>query len=207
MLSTHNNGKNQTGETLRFYVKAGQTYYSFGPQLTAALASRDWMTEGDMKEKKGEHPLGDAGQLILLGVFLVVWVWDSFFLRKSTFLSDYVPLYIRIVILSLTLIAAMYLFRSGHVVVSHEQRPNSVVASGAFRYVRHPLYLASILTYLGLTVSTVSLFSLVLFVGIFVFHNYIASYEEKLLDARFGEEYRKYKKRTGKWVPRIGKER
>ena len=160
-----------------------------------------------MKEKKGEHPFGDAGQLISLGVFLVVWVGDSFFLRKSTFLSDYVPLYIRLIILGLTLITAMCLFSSGHVVVSHEQRPNSVVANGAFRYVRHPLYLASILTYLGLTVSTVSLFSLALFVGIFVFHNYIASYEEKLLDARFGEEYRKYKRRTGKWVPRIGKDR
>ena len=163
--------------------------------------------EVSVKEKKGEHPFGDAGQLILLGVFLVVWVGDSFFLRKSTFLSEYVPLYVRLVILGLAFITALYLSRSGHVVVSHEQRPDSVVATGAFRYVRHPLYLASILTYLGLTVSTASLFSLVLFVGIFVFHNYIASYEEKLLEVRFGEEYRKYKKRTGKWVPRIGRER
>lgn len=160
-----------------------------------------------MKEKKGEHPLGDAGQLILLGVFLVVWLGDSFLLHKSTFLSDYLPLYLRLIILGLTLITAMFLFKSGHVVVSHEERANNVVATGAFRYVRHPLYLASILTYLGLTVSTVSLFSFALFVGIFVFHNYIASYEEKLLEVRFGEEYRKYKKRTGKWVPKIGKER
>jgi protein-S-isoprenylcysteine O-methyltransferase Ste14 len=160
-----------------------------------------------MKEKKGEHPLGDAGQLILLVVFLVVWVGDSFFLRISTFLSDYVPLYIRLVIFGLTLIAAMYLFRSGHVVVSHEQRPNNVVSSGAFRYVRHPLYLASILTYLGLTVSTVSLFSFLLLVGIFIFHNYIASYEEKLLDARFGEEYRKYKRSAGKWLPKVRENR
>ena len=159
-----------------------------------------------MKEKRGEHPFGDAGQLIFLGVFLVVWVGDSFFLRKSTFLSEYVPLYIRLSILGLTLLTAMYLFRSGHVVVSHEQRPNSVMVTGAFQYVRHPLYLASILTYLGLTVSTLSLCSLALFVGIFVFHNFIANYEEKLLEASFGEEYRKYKKRTGKWVPRIGKD-
>jgi len=158
-----------------------------------------------MKEKKGEHPLGDAGQLILAIVFLVVWVGDSFLLHKSTFLSNYVPVYIRLVMLGLTFITAIYLFTSGHVVVSHEQRPNSVVVTGAFRYVRHPLYLASILIYIGLTVSTVSLFSLLLFVGIFLFHNYIASYEEKLLDARFGEEYRKYKRRTGKWMPRIGK--
>ncbi len=160
-----------------------------------------------MKEKNGEHPFGDAGQLILLGAFLVVWIGDSFFLHRSTFLSDYVPWFIRLIILGLTLAAAMYLFRSGHVVVSHEQRPNSVVATGAFRYVRHPLYLASILTYLGLTVSTASLFSLALLVGIFVFHNYIASYEEKLLETKYGEDYRKYKMRTRKWMPRIGKER
>ena len=158
-----------------------------------------------MKEIKGEHPFGDAGQLILLGAFLIVWIGDSFFLHQSTFLSDYIPLYIRLVTLGLVLIAAVYLFRSGHVVVSNEQRPNSVISSGGFQHVRHPLYLASILTYLGLMVSTSSLFSLVLIVVIFVFHNYIAGYEEKLMDAKFGEEYRKYKRRTGKWVPKIGK--
>ena len=159
-----------------------------------------------MKEKNGEHPFGDTGQLILLGAFLVVWAVDSFFLRKSTFLSDYVPLYIRLIILGLALVVAMYLFRSAHVVVSHEQRPDGVVVTGVLRHVRHPLYLASILTYLGLTVSTASLFSLVLFVVIFIFHNYIASYEEKLLEKKFGEEYTRYKRRTGKWVPRIGGE-
>jgi protein-S-isoprenylcysteine O-methyltransferase Ste14 len=82
-----------------------------------------------------------------------------------------------------------------------------VVSTGAFRHVRHPLYLASILSYLGLSVSTISLFSLALFVVIFVFYNYIASYEEKLLDKRFGEGYTRYKERTGKWLPRIGRGR
>ena len=158
-----------------------------------------------MKEKNGEHPFGDAGQLISLGVFLVVWVGDSFFLHQSTFLSDYVPLYIRLIILGLSIIAAMFLFRSGHIVVSHKHRSNSLVVKGAFHYVRHPLYLASILTYLGIALSTVSLLSLALIVGIFIFHNYIASYEEKLLEAKFGAEYRDFKKRTGKWVPKIGK--
>ena len=157
-----------------------------------------------MKEKRGEHPLGDAGQLVLFGVFLVVWVGDSFFLHESTFLSEYIPICIRLVILGLTLITAIYLFRSGHVVVSHPQRPTRVIATGVFRYVRHPLYLASLLTYLGLTISTASLFSFVLFMGIFFFHNYIASYEERLLEVKFGEEYRRYKTKTGKWVPRIG---
>jgi protein-S-isoprenylcysteine O-methyltransferase Ste14 len=82
-----------------------------------------------------------------------------------------------------------------------------MVSTGAFRYVRHPLYLASVLVYLGLTVFTISFFSLALFIVILIFHNYIASYEEKLLMAKFGDEYSKYKSRTGKWIPRIGKER
>lgn len=164
------------------------------------------MTGTKMKQKNSEHPFGDLGQLISLGLFLIVWVGDSFILCKSTFLSDYVPLSIRLVILGLALITATYLFKSGHVVVRHEGSPSSVVSTGAFRYVRHPLYLASILTYLGLTISTMSLLSVALLVGIFIFHDHIASYEEKLLEASLGEEYRNYKKSTGKWVPRIGKE-
>ena len=107
------------------------------------------------------------------------------------------------IMMDLALLTAICLFSSGHVVVSHEQRPHGVVTRGAFRFVRHPLYLASILTYLGLTVSTLSLASFALSVGIFAFYNYIASFEEELLEAEFREEYRIYKKRTGKWAPRI----
>jgi len=157
-----------------------------------------------LKVKNGEHPFGDLGQVILFLLFLVVWVGDSFFLHKSTFLSNYVPLYIRLAILGFALITGIYLFRSGHFIVSRDRKHDSVVSTGVFRYVRHPLYLASILFYLGLTISTLSLFSIALFVGIFIFYNYIASYEEKLLESNFGDEYREYKKITGKWVPKSG---
>ena len=103
--------------------------------------------------------------------------------------------------------AAAYLFNSGHVVVSGEQRPKAVVSSGAFRYVRHPLYLGSILIYLGMTVSTVSLFCLALLVVMVFFYNYIAGYEEKLLELKFGKAYIEYEKKTGKWIPGISKKR
>jgi protein-S-isoprenylcysteine O-methyltransferase Ste14 len=156
-----------------------------------------------MKEKNGEHPFGDAGQLISAGLFLCVWVLDSFFLRKSTFLSAYIPLYARLLFLAFALLCALYLSWSGHVVVRGPKRPGNVVATGAFRHVRHPLYLSGILIYLGLTVSTASLFSLALLVGVFVFYNYIADYEERLLDAKFGEGYMNYRKITGRWMPRI----
>jgi len=156
-----------------------------------------------MKEKNGEHPFGDAGQLILLLVFLVVWISDSFLLHASAFFSKFLPLTFRLVILSLTLLTTVYLVKSGHVVVSHEHKPDFLVTTGAFRYVRHPLYLASILTYLGLAISTASLASLALLAAIFVFYNYIAGYEERILEEKFGNNYRTYMKKTGKWIPHI----
>jgi len=160
-----------------------------------------------MKEKNGEHPLGDAGQLILFGVFMVVWILDSFVLNRSTFLSKYIPLVIRLIILGVALSSAFYLFKSGHVVVSDDQRPTAVVSSGAFRYVRHPLYLGSIFVYIGLTVSTASLFCLGLLVVAILFYNYIAGYEEKLLEIKFGQAYIAYKKNTGKWMPHFSRSR
>ena len=158
-----------------------------------------------MKEKNGEHPLGDAAQLVLFGLFMVIWILDSFILHRSTFLAETIPLVLRLIILGLALVAAAYLFKSGHVVVSDDKRPTEVVSIGAFRYVRHPLYLGSFLIYFGMTVSTASLFCLILLVVIVVFYNYIAGYEEKLLEVKFGEAYVAYQKNTGKWLPHLGK--
>ncbi len=66
------------------------------------------------------------------------------------------------------------------------------------------MYLGSILCYLGLAVATASLVSLALWVMICLFYNYLASYEEKLLEAEFGEKYRIYRENTGKWLPKLG---
>jgi protein-S-isoprenylcysteine O-methyltransferase Ste14 len=156
-----------------------------------------------LKEKDGEHPYGDLGQLILLILFLMIWVGDSFCLRRTTFLANSVPLTWRLPISALSLAAAFYLVKSGYVVVSHRRPPSPLVATGVFRYVRHPLYLGCLVFYFGLAVSTASLLSLAFLGGIFLFYNFIAGYEEQLLEARFGEDYRSYKHRTGKWLPKF----
>ena len=158
-----------------------------------------------MQEKKGEHPFGDAGQLILFGVFLITWVLDSFVLHRSTFLANNIPLVIRSIFLATALVAAFFLFNSGHKAVIGEQRPAKILSNGAFRYVRHPLYLGSILVYFGLTVATASLFCLALLLVIVLFYNYIADYEEKLMEAKFGQDYSAYRLKTGRWIPRFGK--
>jgi protein-S-isoprenylcysteine O-methyltransferase Ste14 len=146
-----------------------------------------------MKERKGEHPFGDAGQLILLAIFLVVWIVDSFVLHFSTSPAKSIPLWIRLLFSTILVTVAGFLTAEGHRVVSHEERPNHVVSDGAFQRVRHPLYLASLLFYAGLSIATVSLAALAVWVGIFIFYNYIADYEEKLLESKFGLAYFAYK--------------
>ncbi len=66
-----------------------------------------------------------------------------------------------------------------------------------------PVNRASILTYFGLAISTASLASLALLAGIFIFYNYIAGYEERTLEEKFGNDYRTYMEKTGKWIPHI----
>ena len=171
------------------------------------------MTEYNSSDKRrhlagigrhGEHPYGDLGQIIILLVFIAIWILDSFVFRSSTILSPYIPIYVRVVVAGLILIAAVYLVGSGHRAVSDEVLSSPrVLTDGAFARVRHPLYLAALLFYILLIVLTLSLISLFVFAGIFIFYNFIASYEEKHLEQKFGQDYRDYKKNTPKWLPRL----
>jgi protein-S-isoprenylcysteine O-methyltransferase Ste14 len=154
-----------------------------------------------MSGKEGEHPWGDAGQLVLLGLFLVVWVGDSFVWRRTTFVASRAPLVVRLAVLALALGAATLLVRSGHRAAGHGGPTQGIISDGAFRYVRHPLYLGSVLFYVGLAASTASLAALALTTLIFVFYDRIAAWEEHWLEARHGEAYRAYRSRTGKWWP------
>jgi protein-S-isoprenylcysteine O-methyltransferase Ste14 len=134
---------------------------------------------------------------------MVVWVGDSFFLKVSTFAAAWLPLSIRLPVTALAMILAVYLAKAGHVVADHEHRPPGVVSTGAFRHVRHPLYLASLLFYFGLAFSTVCLFCFGLLAVISVFYDHIARYEEKRLEDAYGEDYLHYKSHTGKWIPKL----
>jgi len=159
----------------------------------------------ELKERNGEHPAGDAVQLMLLGLFFVVWVFDSFLLQWTTFAAAYLPLPVRLIPAGIFMLSGFLLARASHSVVNHDGGPESVRTSGVFRYVRHPLYLGALLFYLALTIATCSLISFGLLVVIFFFYNFIAGYEEKLMLRRFNDEYRDYMKKTGKWIPGSGR--
>jgi protein-S-isoprenylcysteine O-methyltransferase Ste14 len=154
----------------------------------------------------GEHKLGDAGQLIVLALFLVVWILDSFFFKFTAFPNDHIILAVQILLGVIFLLAALYLARAGMRAAFGEVRePPSVIRTGPFKYIRHPIYLSEILFYLSLLMFRTSLAALFVWVLAIIFFISIARYEEKLLLARFGDDYKAYMKEAGMFCPKLGK--
>ena len=151
----------------------------------------------------GEHTFGDLGQLILLVIFLIIWILDSFIFKYSIQFLKIVPLYINLPVSIIVLILSFYLARTSLKIVFGERRdPPEVITKGVFGWVRHPVYLSALLLYIGLIISTLSIFSFLFWIIIFIFYNYIASHEEKILTAFFGTDYKDYMKKVPRWIPK-----
>jgi protein-S-isoprenylcysteine O-methyltransferase Ste14 len=79
-----------------------------------------------------------------------------------------------------------------------------LVETGPYRWIRHPIYLAYLLNYVGggllagnwvLTGVPVTMFAIVVIVRI--------GQEERVMTNLFGQQYIAYMKRTGRLLPRI----
>ena len=152
----------------------------------------------------GENTKGDAGQLILACLFFAVWIADSFFLNRTTMLNSIVPLGIRLPIGIMLLLLSAYLARTGMAIVFGEKREKpSVIRKSVFGVVRHPIYLSEVLLYPGLLMMSLSLAATVIWLIGIAFLHYISRYEEKVLLAHFGEEYRQYMAEVPMWMPRL----
>ena len=91
----------------------------------------------------------------------------------------------------------------GRYATSWEMRVNhKLVTWGPYRYMRHPSYLGYFLMFLGFIALWPNLITLIPLAAIL---GYIKAtvQEEKLLEQRFGDEYREYKKRTGRFIPKF----
>ncbi len=79
---------------------------------------------------------------------------------------------------------------------------HSVIKTGAYRYLRHPLYASRILAYLGLLLFFDN-FLLLLVIFLIPLLYLQARQEEKVLIEVFGEEYKSYQAFTGMFFPKI----
>jgi len=158
------------------------------------------------KDLAGEHILGDIGQAILLLVFLVVWITDSFFMKYSILISEHVSIYIRFPLSIIIIFIAGYLAKSGLTIVFAEVREEPIVIrKGVFSIVRHPIYLGAILFYFGLLIFSFSIIATFIWIMIMSFYFYLSKHEEKLLIEKYGKEYEEHISEIPMLIPLIKK--
>lgn len=154
-----------------------------------------------------EHPLCDKIQPLMLILFFAVWGIDSvgfFMFGYSTviFRALAVPALFAGTILFLCL--SFYLVAKSHkAVLEQAQNSATLVDSGVYALVRHPMYLGTLLFCLAFLFIGVSLLSIVIWIAFFIFYDRMATYEEKSLVEILGEEYVAYQKRVSKWLPGV----
>jgi protein-S-isoprenylcysteine O-methyltransferase Ste14 len=168
------------------------------------METENQAVEHTARVKTGEHPFGDRGQVIGLIVFLAVFFLDSFVFKWTTLLARYVPFWARLGTWFVLFLLAVRLIRGGHGAVPHEAANGPLlIEDGAFAHVRHPLYLGTMLTYLGVFFITLSLAAFAVLLGLFAFYNVIAAYEERWLSDKYGQAYRDYMRKVPRWLPRL----
>lgn len=78
-----------------------------------------------------------------------------------------------------------------------------LVETGPYRWIRHPMYTAEFLFYIGLSVESANwLVALAMMAGPILLYTRISK-EEAMLIKELGDEYRTYMKRTGRFLPRF----
>jgi len=76
----------------------------------------------------------------------------------------------------------------------------SLVESGPYRLVRHPLYVGELITFFGVVLARFGIGAIVVFLVLAALQVYRASQEEEILETMF-PQYRKYALRTPRFVP------
>ncbi len=151
-----------------------------------------------------EMPNAHLIHILSAVVIMSILIFDGVVFNFSTRVLSFIPWWIRIIICGIVLFFALvFIIKSHRALFSKEKHgPSHVVTSGVFEQVRHPMYLGILLVHFAFILFMMSLIALAAWFVVIVIYDRLASYEEKVLEEIFGEEYHKYKERTSKFLPR-----
>ena len=147
------------------------------------------------------RPLG-----LVLWVSLIAWLIDPGWMAWS---SIGLPAWLRwtgVVVLGLGCGLLLWTLRSlgknlTDTVVTRQA--HTLIVHGPYRFVRHPFYDSAALLVLAASLIAANWFILVAGVVLFSLFVIRTRTEEKNLVARFGDSYRAYMKRTGRFLPGV----
>ena len=88
--------------------------------------------------------------------------------------------------------------------IKSDQATHILVATGIYKFIRHPQYVGLFIFFIGYSMLFNALFSVLFSPVILTWFGFVAYIEERYdLELMFGEEYKKYKKRVGMFFPKI----
>jgi protein-S-isoprenylcysteine O-methyltransferase Ste14 len=85
------------------------------------------------------------------------------------------------------------------------QRDHRLADTGIYAYVRHPQYVAFIVIMFGFLLQWPTLPTVVMFPVLTIMYVRLGIKEEKVAEAEFGEEYRRWAAVTPRFFPRFSK--
>jgi protein-S-isoprenylcysteine O-methyltransferase Ste14 len=112
-----------------------------------------------------------------------------------------------VVIGALSVFGIYWLFSSignGITPTSATRKQHTLVTSGPYRWVRHPLYTVGSSMFIAFGMMADSWFIAALGILTFILMAVRTPKEEANLIEKFGDEYREYMKRTGRFFPKLG---
>jgi protein-S-isoprenylcysteine O-methyltransferase Ste14 len=122
-------------------------------------------------------------------------------------------IYLRLIGGTFILFLGFLLFFSAHKHLKNNWSPiiekkfsksRSLIQSGPYKYIRHPIYTASIISLIGFLVFTANwLFVGIPFLILILFYCYKIPKEEEELLRNFGKKYKDYMKSTGGLIPKL----
>ena len=83
------------------------------------------------------------------------------------------------------------------------RKEHTLVTTGPYQWVRHPFYVCAALITTAASLISANAFFLVIGAFVLLLLGFRTRVEERNLLNRFGEEYRKYMQRTGRFFPRF----
>lgn len=183
--------------------------------LVAAIGSsgyyrrRAHKVSGPIARAREGTPMMAGRALVALPLFLapLVYIINP---RWMDWASIAMPMWLRVsgFILALSTVPAVHwILRSlganvSETVLTKEQ--HQLVSHGPYRWVRHPLYTTGLALFVGLALMQASWFGLLAAaVALWGITAVVIPREEDALEARFGAQFRAYRSRTGRLVPRL----
>ena len=152
-----------------------------------ATAARESGKAGDFQLTRKENRLTYAVFLPMV----VSWVYAVFLpLQLGT-----IWLYSGLIICLLGMIFTLVAIRN-----FASSPKDKVITKGLYRYTRNPTYIGMILMQTGLGIACFSWLYIILTVALMVLFNANLSAEERYCSYRFGDDYRKYKSSTPRWI-------